>query len=231
MRPIFIIAVILLTQLTYGQTLKETRTASLVDGDYSLDGTVYLELFDDNSLNLRFGSDYLTQSNVFDVHVFLSTTNNYQRPIDTSNMLLVSNIGTESGLDYSSGARTFNLPSGVGISDYQYIVFVCIRYGRLHWGNGTFGEVTLSTYEYTEDTNTLAPEIFPNPSKDGRVEVTFKTPQENILIEVFNISGQLLSRERIIWNKKYRTELKSTGLYFFRLTSNETSVVKKIIRL
>ena len=143
MRPIFIIAVILLTQLTYGQTLKETRTASLVDGDYSLDGTVYLELFDDNSLNLRFGSDYLTQSNVFDVHVFLSTTNNYQRPIDTSNMLLVSNIGTESGLDYSSGARTFNLPSGVGISDYQYIVFVCIRYGRLHWGNGTFGEVTI----------------------------------------------------------------------------------------
>ena len=192
---------------------------------------MYLELFDDNSLNLRFGSDYLTQSNVFDVHVFLSTTNNYQRPIDTSNMLLVSNIGTESGLDYSSGARTFNLSSGVGISDYQYIVFVCIRYGRLHWGNGTFGEVTLSTSEYTEDTNTLAPEIFPNPSKDGSVEVTFKTPQENILIEVFNISGQLLSRERIIWNKKYRTELKSTGLYFFRLTSNETSVVKKIIRL
>ena len=231
MRPIFIIAVILLTQLTYGQTLKETRTASLEDGDYSLKGTVYLELFDDNSLNLRFGSDYLTQSNVFDVHVFLSTTNNYQRPIDTSNMLLVSNIGTESGLDYSSGARTFNLPSGVGINDYQYIVFVCIRYGRLHWGNGTFGEVTLSTSEYTEDTNTLAPEIFPNPSKDGSVEVTFKTPQENILIEVFNISGQLLSSEYILWNKKYRTELKSTGLYFFRLTSNETSVVKKIIRL
>jgi hypothetical protein len=146
-------------------------------------------------------------------------------------MLLVSNIGTESGLDYSSGARTFNLPSGVGINDYQYIVFVCIRYGRLHWGNGTFGEVTLSTSEYTEDTNTLAPEIFPNPSKDGRVEVTFKTPQENILIEVFNISGQLLSSEHILWNKKYRTELKTSGLYFFRLTSNETSVVKKIIRL
>ena len=233
MRPIFIIAVVLLTQLTYGQTLKETRTASLVDGDYSLKGTVYLELFDDNSLNLRFGSDYLTgiNGNVYDVHVYLSTTNNYQSPIDTSNMLLVSNIGTINGLDYSSGARTFNLPSGVGIIDYQYIVFVCIRYGRLHWGNGTFGEVTLSTSEYTEDTNTLAPEIFPNPSKDGRVEVTFKTPQQNIRIEVFNISGQLLSSEHILWNKKYRTELKTTGLYFFRLTSNETSVVKKIIRL
>ena len=102
MRPIFIIAVVLLTQLTYGQTVKETRTASLVDGDYSLEGTVYLELFDDNSLNLRFGSDYLTgiNGNVYDVHVYLSTTNNYQRPIDTSNMLLVSNIGTISGLDY-----------------------------------------------------------------------------------------------------------------------------------
>ena len=83
MRPIFIIAVVLLTQLTYGQTLKETRTASLVDGDYSLEGTVYLELFDDNSLNLRFGSDYLTgiNGNVYDVHVYLSTTNNYQSPL------------------------------------------------------------------------------------------------------------------------------------------------------
>lgn len=92
----------------------------------------------------------MTQSNVFDVHVFLTNNNNYSNPIDTTGMLLVENIGTINGLNYSSGAMTFNLLSGVGINGYQHIVFICVQYGRLHWGSGAFGNsiVTLNCFKY-----------------------------------------------------------------------------------
>ena len=117
---------------------------------------MYLELFDNKSLDLRFDTDYLTLSNVYNVHVYLSTTNDYTEPIDTSEMFLVANIGTISGLNYSSGAMTFNLSSEVNIDDYDYIVFVCIQYGRLHWGNGTFGESVLSNKTGIDKKNELA---------------------------------------------------------------------------
>ena len=123
-------------QFLNAQNLVESRTAMLFPGDYSLQGTVHLESFDDGSLNLRFEENYMTQSNVFDVHVFLSNDNNYNAPIDTSGMFLVADIGTINGLNYSSGSMTFNLPSSIGINDYQYIVFVCVQFGLLHWGDG-----------------------------------------------------------------------------------------------
>lgn len=138
MRIRALLLLMLFVQTANAQSLLETRTASLVDGDYLLQGTVYLESFDDGSLDLRFDSDYLTQSNVFDVHVFLTNDNNYAAPIDVTDMLLVANIGSIDGLDYSSGPMTFDLPAGVGINDYQHIVFICMQFGQLHWGNGEF---------------------------------------------------------------------------------------------
>ena len=68
MKNILLFILLLSSHIVISQNLIEFRTASLVDGDYSLEGDVYLELFDDNSLNLRFDTNYLTQSNVFDVH-------------------------------------------------------------------------------------------------------------------------------------------------------------------
>ncbi len=116
MRTVLILILALTTQITFGQKVTETRTASLERGKYDLEGTVYLELFDNNSLDLRFDTDYLTLNNVYDVHVYLSTTNDYTEPIDSSEMFLVANIGTISGLNYSSGAMTFDLSSEDGNS-------------------------------------------------------------------------------------------------------------------
>jgi len=230
MKKNILVTLVLLAQITFGQKLIETRTATLVDGDYSLDGTVYLELFDDDSLDLRFDSDYKTSTNVFDVHVYLSTDNNFQKPIDTSEMLLVENIGTMTGLNYSSGARTFDLPAGVGINDYKYVVFVCVFYNRLHWGNGTFGSVTLNTVAF-EDESTNAVDIFPNPSEDGFVKFHFKNQQKNILVEVFNIRGQIISSKRVYNKKQHFIELKDSGIYLLKLATKDATMVRKIIKL
>jgi len=229
MRTVLILILALTTQITFGQKVIETRTASLEDGDYSLEGTVYLELFDNKSLDLRFDTDYLTLSNVYDVHVYLSTTNDYTEPIDTSEMFLVANIGTISGLNYSSGAMTFDLPSEVNIDDYDYIVFVCIQYGQLHWGNGTFGESVLSNKTDIKKRNELGVSIYPNPSKSGLVDVQFQNTQQNTLIEVLNVNGQIISSQRLLWKQHHLIELNDSGIYFIRLISDEASMVQKII--
>ena len=229
MRTVLILILALTTQITFGQKVIETRTASLEDGDYSLEGTVYLELFDNNSLDLRFDTDYLTLSNVYDVHVYLSTTNDYTEPIDTSEMFLVANIGTISGLNYSSGAMTFDLPSEISIDDYEYIVFVCIEFGRLHWGNGTFGESVLSNKTDIEKRNELGVSIYPNPSKSGLIDVQFQNTQQNTLIEVLNVNGQIISSQRLLWKQHHLIELNDSGIYFIRLISDEASMVQKII--
>jgi len=220
----------LLAHTAYGQNIVNTRTASLVDGDYALEGTVHLELFDDNSLDLRFDPDYLTQTNVFDVHVFLTNDTDYTAPIDTTGMLLVENIGTISGTNYSSGAMTFNLPLGVDINDYDHIVFVCVQFGQLHWGNGVFSvSVATSTTEIDEN-DALAVSVYPNPSENGIIELQFQNAQQNTFLEVFGLDGQLISSERIVDEQLHMLKLEDAGTYFLKLTSSTGSTVRKVVR-
>jgi len=228
----FLLITLLLSGNTFGQNLTGVRTASLMDGDYTLAGTVYLESFDDGSLDLRFDNNYLTQTNVYDVHVFLTNNNNYySAPIDTTGMLLVANIGTIRGLNYSSGARTFHLPSGVSINDYQYIVFICVQYGRLHWGNGTFSTTVTTNLLQLEETNKLSAKIYPNPSESGLVTIELENDEQDILLEVLNSTGQVIKEEKITRQKLYFLELNHTGIYFIRLTSGNASQIKRVIRL
>ncbi|MFK7786850.1 MAG: T9SS type A sorting domain-containing protein [Crocinitomicaceae bacterium] len=136
---------LLSTPLSIGQNLVQSRVANLVTGDYATSGTVYLETFDNNTIQVRFDNDYLTQSNVFDVHVYLTNNTNYSAPINVSNNYLIANIGTISGLNYSSGAMTFPISSSVSINDYDHIVLVCLSFGQLHWAHGDFTNYTIPT--------------------------------------------------------------------------------------
>ncbi|MFK7795868.1 MAG: T9SS type A sorting domain-containing protein [Aureispira sp.] len=231
MTRIVLIFITLYAQLSLGQSLVETRTASLVNGDYSLQGTVHQELYSDSSLVLRFENDYLTQSNVYDVHVFLTNSSNYTTPIDTTGWLLVENIGTISGLNYSSGPRSFNLPTGTGINDYQYIVFVCVQFGRLHWGHGVFAAPVFTNVPYLKDNNKIAVTTYPNPSKNGLVTLQFEEPQEDILLEVLDVNGRVLSNEYPRNLQQHVIQLQEAGIYFIRMTTNKGASVKKVIRL
>jgi len=232
MKYILVLAATLFAQLSFGQNIVETRTAELMSGDYFTEGTVHLELYDDNTLNLRFDSNYQTQSNVFDVHVYLTNDNDYTAPIDVSDLLLVENIGTISGLNYSSGPMTFTLSDDVGINDYQYIVFVCVQFGRLHWADGVFEEsvVITSTEELADEAVDVS--IYPNPSIHGVVEIQFEEPQQNVVIDVLNVNGQLVSREELYFTERQHSlELASTGIYFVRITTDQGSTTQKVVRL
>ena len=124
---------------------------------------------------------------------------------------------------------TFDLPSEISIDDYEYIVFVCIEFGRLHWGNGTFGESVLSNKTDIEKRNELGVSIYPNPSKSGLIDIRFQNTQQNTLIEVLNVNGQIISSQRLLWKQHHLIELNDSGIYFIRLISDEASMVQKII--
>lgn len=232
MKWIYLLTIVFLVQTnSHSQNLTAVRTASLMDGDYTLSGTVYLEAFDDGSLDLRFDNNYLTQSNVYDVHVFLTNNNNYYNaPIDTTGMLLVANIGTISGLDYSSGARTFQLPSGVGINDYQYIVFICVQYGRLHWGDGTFSTAVTTGIEQTMAMEELSVDIYPNPSESGNLTIELEDTQEQVLFQVLDINGRLLYEEQVL-NRRYHTiHLSESGVYFLKIRARNRITTRKVVK-
>ena len=209
------------------QNLVEVRTAALVDGDYQLEGDVYLELFDDNSLNLRFDTNYLTQNNVFDVHVFLTNDNDYASPIDTAGMLLIENIGTIDGIDYSSGAMTFDLPSEVSIDDYDHIVFVCIQFGYLHWGSGVFGETTVSTVEDDFDGKLL---VYPNPTH-GNVSVDLGATYQSGNIFITDLTGRVINTQT--FNQEQVVDLsfdEPVGTYFIKVNSGDREALIKLIK-
>ncbi len=209
------------------QTLIETRTAKLMNGDYLLEGTVYLESFDDNTLQLRFDSDYLTQSNVFDVHVFLTNDNNYEAPIDTSGMYLVENIGTINGLNYSSGPMTFDISPDININDYDHIVFVCVQFGRLHWGDGTFEAPVVSTQDVNSMDITYS--LFPNPSLDGFINIQFEELQSSVFIEILNSEGKEIRSDRLFNLKNHMIEIQNSGTYMLKITTSKGSRINKLI--
>ncbi|MGB0522918.1 MAG: DM13 domain-containing protein [Flammeovirgaceae bacterium] len=111
------------------QTSIGTRTAPLIPGGYAITGEATLEAFDDGSLTLSLSSDFDTPSGP-DVRIYLSNTVSITGAIQIVNLTAINHF---------SGARTFNLPSNVGINDYKYIVFYCLQFNQL-WASGDFGE-------------------------------------------------------------------------------------------
>lgn len=211
--------------ITNAQTLLSTRTASLMTGDYATQGTVHLESYDNGTLDLRFENDYMTQSNVFDVHLFLSNSNNYTAPIDTTGMLLVENIGTINGINYSSGAMTFNLPNGVDINDYQYVVMVCVQFGRLHWADGTFG-AEMSVANISEQEEVLDVQLSPNPTTD---EVTIQTGFTNADIQLTALDGSvLLNATSQGFSQTISTSHLPSGVYLVHVKDEATNRSKTL---
>ena len=210
------------------QSIIATRTASLIPGDYATSGTVHLELYDDNSLKLRFESDYLTQSNVFDVHVFLTNNSNYSAPIDTTGLLLVEDIGTIDGINYSSGAMTFNLPVGTGIDDFDYIVFVCVEFGGLHWANGVFSSSTLGI----ESTLNSSTRLFPTISSTGDYTLTVGKDFNNARLIVSDMMGQVVLNKQIQGKNSFPFKIEGEkGNYIIRIISENQQEIARVVKL
>jgi|GEM_PF-3303799 len=125
------------------QEVVSYRTADLQDSPaYDLSGTAYLELLDDGTFRFRLGEDYVTDSGP-DVQLLLTNNDMFSSPIQTSNTITVVDVGTGSGgISHFSGELIQELGNGVSaLEDFDHVVFVCVQFGNLYWGHGSFGQV------------------------------------------------------------------------------------------
>ena len=129
----FLVLLPMITGSIIAQTVVSSRIANLEPGGYSISGNAILEELSSGKIQLRLDDEFVTPSGP-DVQIFLSDA-----PQSTSNAVQIADIGTDpGGINHFSGGITFDIPEGVTIDQYDYVVFYCVAFG-LHWAHGNFG--------------------------------------------------------------------------------------------
>ncbi len=120
---------ILLSSAIYSQAVVLERVAELMNEMYVIEGTAYLEELDNGVLQLRLSDDFSTPAGP-DVRIYLNNS------ISATGAIEVVNL---SDINHFNGALTVEVPAGVGIDDYQYIVFFCFQFQQL-WASGEWSD-------------------------------------------------------------------------------------------
>lgn len=113
----------------FSQTVVWQRSALLMEENYKIEGTAFLEELDDGTLQLRLSDDFSTPNGP-DVRIFLNDS------ISGTGGIQISNLSADR---HFSGALTLDVPTDVGINDYSHIVFYCQAFSQL-WASGVWGE-------------------------------------------------------------------------------------------
>ena len=220
MKNLLLGALLFLSLPSLAQTVVSYREAPLSGGGpYFLNGTAIIEELDNGTFQFRLTSDYSTNSGP-DVQIYLTNNSNFSTPVDLNGALFVEDVGTEApGIGHFSGALTKELPTLTSLWEFDHVVFVCFRFGQLHWGNGSFGNV-LTNIEAGDLTEQFT--IYPNPTRNVTtldLGDAIDLNAEDLAIEVFNTQGtQVFAMENPRGSKVIlRLEKFDSGLYFVRI--------------
>lgn len=215
----FIVFVFLLS--THIVVAQCSRTGNFMPTDVDTKGAVTLLFNADGTKKIQLGSDFSTSAGP-DIHVVLCKTAFYNRNTD----LIISGLLTK-----TSGSQTFNVPTGVQLSDFQYILIHCVaynhRFGYAKLGNSAGQScATLATKSFNEDNENF--QIFPNPTTDI---INFSLDQK-ATVSVYNNIGEKLVSDYTIDSQKTSLSLESfsNGLYLIQLDINGVKHFKKIIK-
>ncbi|MBS1680664.1 MAG: S8 family peptidase [Bacteroidetes bacterium] len=89
----------------------------------------------------------------------------------------------------------------------------------------------------TNEDNNLSFDIFPNPLKEDKLNISLKTKQEiSVDITVVNTLGQKIAEQQIaISNEQNSISLDAaawqSGIYFVRITTSKGKAIKKVVKL
>lgn len=221
MRNYTVALLILLSSTIYSKSIVAVRQAVMSGTPtYELTGKAYLEEFDDGTFQFRLDSNYATTSGP-DVQIFLTNNSSFSSPIDTTSTLMVENIGSGfGGISHFSGAysKAISLNS---LDDFNHLVFVCVRFGSLYWGHGSYAskQVITSTGNATKKNV----QVYPNPST-GFVNIAGEEPMS---AQLFGSKGEFIrSLESSTGN-----DLSSLpkGVYWIRLILEGEIINKRIV--
>jgi hypothetical protein len=142
MKQIILLLSILVSLTAFNQTVVSYREAALNDSQsYTLDGIAFIEELSNGTFRFRLDGNYSTQSGP-DVQIFMTNNTGFSSPINTTGALFVEDVGTGAGgINHFSGAYSTILSGIASLSDFDHVVFTCVGFGFLHWGDGSFGAI------------------------------------------------------------------------------------------
>ena len=121
--------------MAFGQVVSE-RQAPLVPQDYSITGTAFLEELANGDLQLRLSDDFDTPAGP-DVRIFLGNSLSLSGAVEIANL---------ADLGHFSGAITFDVPSGISIDEFDFVLFYCVLFQQF-WASGELGEINNLGFE------------------------------------------------------------------------------------
>lgn len=113
------------------QTVTAERIANLTPENYSIDGDAILRAYDDGTLELSLTDDFDTPNGP-DVRIFLGTSLSLTGAVEIVDL---------SNINHFSGAYSTNVPEGIDIEDYDYVLFFCVAFQQF-WASGQLGTTT-----------------------------------------------------------------------------------------
>lgn len=114
------------------QVVLAERLSDLMPQGYAIEGTAALqEVEGENNLKLVLSDDFDTPYGP-DVQILLNNSLSLSGAVEIANL---------TDLNHFSGGITFDVPAGVQIEDYDYILFFCVAFQQF-WASGEFGQTT-----------------------------------------------------------------------------------------
>ena len=177
MKKIIVLISFVISFSLSAQSIICSRTAPLENDGYTITGTATLEKVGNENIKLKLSSDYTTPSGP-DVRIYLSKLESFS----SNSTLEIVNLAVKGDF---SGEKTFNVPSGVNMDDYPYILFHCLRFNA-SWAKGTWSSIEGSCSPTSIWNQNVKKEtrIFPNPTQGV---LNFENTMENV--SVYTIHG------------------------------------------
>lgn len=157
----------------------------------------------------------------------ISSDNNHFVSVSADKVIRIYNLNTYV-LEASFGLTTSGTPLCVSWSQNDPNK-IAVGYSN---GTVTLYDIGGVLSVNDNDLNSFNINVYPNPFID---EITVRFPQNTVsLIEIYDVSGKLLSSQPVTENKSDfavdTKELKYSGTYFVSLKTKESHVIKKIIK-
>jgi hypothetical protein len=188
-----------------------TRTGSFKGTDVSVVGTAKF-VQDRTTKTIELGTDFLSDSGP-DLDVYLSP---HPNPV-------ANGIKLEA-LIALSGKQTYNVPVGIEINDYEYIVVHCTQYNHLYGYallNTAAGNCSLALW--TDDTKSL--KDFKLIQSDKGITFTSDNTLTSPSVKIYDLKGKLVLESSSI---SEILSIKNTGIYFVNVSTKEGSFQQKV---
>jgi hypothetical protein len=227
---ILCIALFAFTTITNAQCFREDTFEAIDDPDqYPVSGTATLLFNTDGTKQVIFGNDFATVQGL-ELRVYLSSTprlNQGGSELEVSTMPLQDDNGGMDTNDPITGMKTFEVPSTVTLSDYDYIIIQCVMADVL-WGRADLGANAGADCDTLSTENNLIEQlsIIPNPARDHfRLQGINTTVQ----ISIFDTLGKKVLSTQTSENEAIDISTLQTGLYLISVTTEGQKATQKLI--